>query len=663
MSIEDVELDRYGLLRYTTRFVVVAYLVLLVASTIAGRDRFGLDLAPLYFVAIGLLALRLSTADSCRVVRLTGLAAFIGVVLVTLNGLVGVVGRPYDFQLTLLVVVLAAAAVVNRNRVGATPTGTAAPMRQGVVTIGLGVVVLLAAALYFYRLGGYHLLDDEYFAFDTAYGVLRTGGLRQWDWIASEPGARYPRAWPHTLLVAVSFAAFGVSEWSARLVSAVLGVLTVPTIFFVVRYFTARRDVALATALAVVLLPNIVSYFRWTRMYALLISVFAILTYLSFRVLTEENPVDLRFGPADRLVERHLNFNFPLGVLTLLVFYVAYQIHRNALLVLVIGFAFVAFKWVTTGERRYLTATVLGLAGVGSVAFVFAYTPYLDEVATLLSFFERRNYDYVTYLFQFPLPVPLGSLLFAAGAAMVATVGDGPRRDRLLFLYLLCLLSIVFYVFVGDRYVAYAYVVHVVPFAMALVLFAYFEFTRAIDVPLASSVLSVLLVASMVQAGFTGSLEYDNPYGSAYPDFYADDPVDFTTAYGTIERDFDPERDVIVAFALRDYYLRDLPENATVIDVTDRDDRSVDLFREYVRRWESGWITWPSGKAHHIDPEIRRYLDENFDKRHGRGVDDTNVEVYYFDTRMVNGTAPADYAGNETAGDNEAPLSAHQDPS
>lgn len=661
-----MQLDRPGLLRFTTRYVVATYLVLLVVSTVACGDPLGLDLEPLYFVVISLLALRLSTADSPRVVRLTGIAAFVGVVLVMLNGLVGVVGQPYDFQLTLLVVVLAAAAVVNRNRVGATLTSVAAPTRQGVVAVALGFVVLLAAALYLYRLGGFHLLDDEYFAFDTAYGVLRTGSLRQWDWIASEPGAPYPRSWPHTLLVAASLAVFGVSEWSARLVSAVLGVLTVPTVYLVVKYFTAKRDVALATALAVVLLPNIISYFRWTRMYALLIPVFAILTYLSVRVLTEENPIDLRYGPVDRLVDRHLDFNLPIGLLTLVVLYLAYQTHRNALLVLVVGFAFVAYKWITTGERRYLTATVLGLAGAVAVAFVFAYTPYLDEVATLLSFFERRNYDYVTYLFQFPFSVPLGGLLFAAGAAMLATVEDGARRDRLSFLYLLCLLSVVFYVFVGDRYVAYAYVVHVVPFAMALMLFAYFEFARTIDLPFARTALGVLLVASMLQAGFAGSLAYDNPYGSTYSDFYTDDPVDFTTAYGTIEREFDPERDVIVAFAPRDYYLRGLPANATVVDVTHRDDLGVDRFREYVRRWGSGWITWPSGKAYHIDPEVREYLEENFEKRHGRGVDDTNVEVYYFDEGMVNGTVrgvgAAERGENGTAADTGAPMSVHEDP-
>lgn len=58
-------------------------------------------------------------------------------------------------------------------------------------------------------------------------------------------------------------------------------------------------------------------------------------------------------------------------------------------------------------------------------------------------------------------------------------------------------------------------------------------------------------------------------------------------------------------------------------------------FHRDLRRFESGWVTWETGKSYHLEPQVRAFVDEHFVKYHGEGVDDTGVEVYYFNESML----------------------------
>ena len=60
-----------------------------------------------------------------------------------------------------------------------------------------------------------------------------------------------------------------------------------------------------------------------------------------------------------------------------------------------------------------------------------------------------------------------------------------------------------------------------------------------------------------------------------------------------------------------------------------------DEFHDDVERHGPGWITWETGKSYHVHPEVREHINEHFEQHHGSDVDDTDVEVYYFDESMI----------------------------
>ncbi|WP_290811039.1 glycosyltransferase family 39 protein [Halovivax sp.] len=495
--------------------------------------------------------------------------------------------------------------------------------------VGLAAVTLGAIGVIFYRLGELHLFGDEYLVVDAAASYYYTGELYLWNWIADDQGSRYyDRAWPHTLLVAASYAVFGISEWSARLVSALFGAATVPVAYVVFRYFTEDRTVALATAAALAIYPSTLFYFRWARMYALLIPLFLLLTYLVHRTTTEGNSLNLRNDRSNRLIDRYLDFNLGLGLLTLPVLYVAYQVHYNALLVLAVAYVYVCYRAVATREPKYRTASAIGTAGLAAVALVAHTTDRLAFLDQFLSFFARENVVYLSYLLRFPFEATAGVAFFLAGFALLARIDDEPRRQKLLFCYLLCVFALVFYVHVGDRYASFAYTVHVVPFAVALLLLVYAEFVRSMRSPLLAVGLVVLLVSCLVFPMYAGTYSWDADR------LYHEDREDFRTAYGTIVDEYE-EDDALFAQYARDYYLRELPEDAEWISMLNNQEYGPDEFHDDLERHDSGWVTWETGKTYHVHPEVREYVEENFEQRHGSGVDDTRVEVYYFDETMT----------------------------
>ncbi|MFO7679727.1 MAG: glycosyltransferase family 39 protein [Chloroflexota bacterium] len=111
----------------------------------------------------------------------------------------------------------------------------------------LGLTVLLGAALRFYKLGEWSLWIDEIFTINRVQAHYSSLELM----VRHIP--------PHTnwvplslLLTSGPFALWGASEWSVRLVPAIIGVLTIPILYLLVnRVFGARTALLAALLLAI----------------------------------------------------------------------------------------------------------------------------------------------------------------------------------------------------------------------------------------------------------------------------------------------------------------------------------------------------------------------------------------------------------------------------
>jgi mannosyltransferase len=135
----------------------------------------------------------------------------------------------------------------------------------------LSGIVLLALVLRFYKLGEWSFWWDEMFTVRDAQNVF----------------ADFLNASPITfVLTHYSIAIFGLSEWSARLGAALIGVITVPVLFFMVRKIFGI-NVALIASLLLAISPWHLYWSQNARFYAALLLLYS-LTLFSFYLWVEK---------------------------------------------------------------------------------------------------------------------------------------------------------------------------------------------------------------------------------------------------------------------------------------------------------------------------------------------------------------------------------------
>lgn len=130
--------------------------------------------------------------------------------------------------------------------------------------LGLSVVVLIAASLRFFKLGTWSFWIDEIFTIQAAQNVSMES-----------------LAWPRVSLILTSLflRMTDVSEWNARLVPALIGIITVPVLYILARRLFDRH-VGLAAALLLAISPWHIFWSQNARFYTslLLLCLLAMLT-------------------------------------------------------------------------------------------------------------------------------------------------------------------------------------------------------------------------------------------------------------------------------------------------------------------------------------------------------------------------------------------------
>lgn len=493
-------------------------------------------------------------------------------------------------------------------------------------SVGLMLVTTLAAGFYLYNLGDYELREDEFQVVNAASGYYHTQEFYLWDWIKDTPdSSRYDRAWPHTWLISQAYKIFGISEWSSRIVSVMFGIIFIPLLYFIARFFTENKKVALLVTTSAIFYPSYISTFRYARMYALLIPIFLILVYFSYRGLTGKSFARVKASKLYELMRKNLNFNYIFLILAAIFLLLNSLIHINSLVILPAILLFVFIMAVVSGERKYMiiscVATFALVCLVG--AYYFGLT---NKFVDLLSPFERNNVVYLQYLTSYPFPSQIGLILLLMGLPTVV-IFQNEAKYKLLYLSVMVLFSLVFFIYIADRYSSFLYISHITPIAIIFIVFSAYLFLKLINNRAISIafVLGLLLICITRFYGETGAIyKNKNLYGN------------FSTAYKVITENYNPETDVIIAQYPRTFYLRDLSDKQPIIiSMLDRRNYSFNTFMEDLSQFQAGYVTWETRKSRHISGKIKPYVEDNFIKLHGTGIDNTNVEVYYFDLSMV----------------------------
>jgi hypothetical protein len=415
-----------------------------------------------------------------------------------------------------------------------------------------------------------------------------------------------------------------VSEESSRIVSVLFSLIFIGASYFFTRFFIGRKDVALGVAFSLALSSSvIVVQAQYTREYALLAPLFLLFAWSVYRGITEKSMTSPQKGIRSHL-QRNCNFHFGYLALSLGLLALSYTIHINSLILLPATYLFVLYLAATSRERRYVF-----LGGVGAIALlVLTYLAQtqsisaLDDLTYYFTLFRIRNLRYLDYVVGYPFG-PIGSGLLLAGLAGSFFMKDMELRNRRIFLYSIVGSTLCFFVLIADAGAAYRYTSHVAPIAIALILATLFYVIGRIRAA-APRGLSYALFAAWI-----GYL-----YVANIPRVYGDDNdrAHYSEAYATIVDTFRPGEDVIIAQFLRDVYLQDLPPDTKVISMGSAYGYTLERFQMDLVMEKSGFVTWATRMGEqNLSRELRQYINATLHHLHGTGVDDTKVEVYYFE--------------------------------
>ena len=125
------------------------------------------------------------------------------------------------------------------------------------------IIFALTAIGFYFR---FNNLGDRSFWFDEAVTSYAAIGLLEHGTPVLPSGVVYNRALLNTYLIALSFKTFGISEFSARIVSVIFGTLTIPLVYLLGKEL--GRHTGLIAALIIAFSAFEILWAREARMYA-----------------------------------------------------------------------------------------------------------------------------------------------------------------------------------------------------------------------------------------------------------------------------------------------------------------------------------------------------------------------------------------------------------
>lgn len=498
--------------------------------------------------------------------------------------------------------------------------------------IALIVLAVISGGLYFYRLGDRDLFEDEFQVVDAAAGYYYTGTFWKWDWVADASGqhtycptepplCHYTRAWPHSWLIAQVYRVFGISPWSSRLISAVAGIAFVLMMYKVTTYMVKSSSTGVVVAALSALYPQYVNFFRMTRMYALLLPLIVLIIYGLYRGMTEEQQwVDRPW--AKPWIGRWFRFHFGYLALAAVAIAAATTLHIIHLVVLPGAVLFALVKYVQTHEQKYGAILIAALLGIGAIALLWQTGMLPDSITHFIGFFTRSHVEYLRFISQYPFKSVVGIGILLSALISSLFIGDTERQQRMTYLTCILGFGLLFYFFIAQRYSSFAYVLPLSIVALVLVGGLFRELWHA---PIHHRLLwraglSMVLLISMgstLWAAYPGIFDDTNVYGK------------FSAVEQTLMEQYTAGEAIIAQYPRR-FYLQQLPQDTRIISMKFNQLYTTEQLIADVQQTGKGWIIWEKRKQYHLRPSVLKYIKQHFEHTQGTGIDDTNVEVYYF---------------------------------
>lgn len=485
-----------------------------------------------------------------------------------------------------------------------------------IITLGFGFRV--------YNLGTSDIRGDEFQVIGAATGYLNTGKYYQWDWISNkaiystttDDYSVYDRAWPHTWMIAQSYKFFGISEASSRIPSVIFGTLLIVLTYPVALFFSKNKNLAVITTFLVAISPAYIGLSRYARMYIVLLPLFLGLAYSVYQTITKTYVPKWLGSKKTRLfLEQHLPFHWGFAILSILLLYFNYQIHINSLVIVPATMLFAPLAYIIDVKNRKRWKVFTLLSVLGMILFATLYLTGNIYFSQFFTYFEKRNFQYLDFLFAYPfgMVITLGLFLLAFLASLVK------KNIKITFLGIIVLFGWMFFVYIANRYPAFVYTSHLTILVIIVSVIGLYTILKKLHQLFAMIIFFILLVYFTGLGGMRIGDRYDYQGQATH-----------SQAYRVIVDNYDQNKHTLFLQFGRTFYLRELNE-AKIVSMLNYAQYSLEDFLSDLEKAESGWIAWETSKSYHLETSVITYIKENFEKLHGSGIDETGVEVYYFE--------------------------------
>ncbi len=500
----------------------------------------------------------------------------------------------------------------------------------------LMLILFIGSVLRLYNLGKYDMRDDELFVVDSAYNFLNEGDFYKWDWVLNTSGkntscleddeyCNYTRAWPYTLTIACSYKLLGVNEFTTRLPGALFGIMGILTIYLISKIFIPDRNFSLLSSFLFAINPQMIIWSRFPRMYSLLIPLFMLTTYFFYKAIIGKNMLKTKNKLLTKLF-KIFNFNYIYMFWGGILFLLCLELHVVSLILIPFLIFFLFIQFITQKEKKYLYALIL----VSFFVFIgFLIFPILLEkiIYGVIDLGEvDHRIEYKEYLLGYPFSAFFSISLAIGSIVSLIKNPNSKLTSKIIFLGILTLGSLLMYtrfiktgLFIDSRYISF-----LIPFSFIVSCLSLYLITGLFKKKIFSFLMIMLFSISAIFSSINPLNNYFNY--SLYPSL--------EETYSTVKDNYQ-KGELIISNSLRYYYIKEI-NTTDIYKMAWRQEYTFSEFYKAISSYDSGWIIWEVDKVErHIKPEIYNFVEERFIKLHGSGVDETNVDIYYYKKNML----------------------------
>lgn len=495
----------------------------------------------------------------------------------------------------------------------------------------LGIILLIAVFLRFYKLGEKSFIADEFLGVNASYGYLQTGEWRRWDFNLEQPmqdkpfaktwfdwdifkggPETYTRAWIYHWQIAQALKFLpDAQEWSYRVVSALWGVLSILIIYFLTWKFTGKKWIGLIAAILLTLSPDAIVFSRKARMYAMFMPIFFLLSYWIFKFLESKEQYQNKF-----LVNFRKKIGLDLSYLPGVIVLGLLAMHLHALTANVVILALIYILVMAIGEWKkngkwenrysaYLLTVLLG-AVVSRIFFknVAVWGVYFDS---------ERHFSYLSkILADYNSAILAIGLFLAGGWWLIKQNRKGGWFVLISFVTILMLA-----VFFWNRNAGEQYIFFLKPFQIILLATGIYAIASYLRNNLQSGKYKIFYIAIailiLVLNNWSCYFSADGPYKQ---NSQSDSP-NYRKIFSYIVKEKKPE-EVLVTRNFRNFYWQG--NKAKVYSLggerAEETDKKIDLTtikKIIADNPAGGWIVLSENDKSFISKETEEYLRKNLD--------------------------------------------------